>query len=1015
MHQRLFDIELPYLEEVNRHARMEIGFKGTGGARIAPLLRNIHYWPARRPCSLARALTLAAILPKGVSHAEFRGLVGLGAAHKRMLYMVKPDVVGIEAACRAHLGRAPSEITVVDPMAGGGAIPLEAARMGFRTVAVEYNPLAYIILRATVEFPAKYARSGLFEATLREARKMIEWARSRLGRFYGEDAENYIFARGVRCPFCGGLVPLAGVGTTITKDEGFENRYLDIAFDKESKTFSVKTTSRKPEKEKWLRIAGKRGTISVECPYCGKFFAARGRGNTALARWFKRHYEVLEAVIEMYQPAEDFIDEIPLLHIPLVKQVGDRFLAAANDEKELSLLKEAFISLAEGVQQEDLGAYLPMDVIPVSNGWADPLRALGGRNNVKWYALFNPRQLFVLGSLTRYVAQRAEELHSSEGEFGAAVATYLAFALDKLADYNTIATLWHRSRAIMVHTLRGESTIDLRYEYCESKRIDLALNWTLEPEVAVSGKLTKTAGGILPVLKFLCDNFSSASSSKVEVYLGDATRLSQILGAGFADVINVDPPYFEQVVYSDRMEFFWVILRRALWPVLDALFPKERVKINWSPKGAGGSEFPREREVVVRGKTRNELSDRDEQVVRFKSLFKELASEFYKVLKDDRRLVLWFTHPSEIAWRCVGEALRDAGFVVTRVYPLFTEMPTRYKKQVNLVAQQITLAIVAEKARRELLSGIGEDVEGSLRSNSRFRSEGEKLAEHVLAVSRGTHLNTVDTFALTLGTAMSVATKFDLPLAVPFESIYRPAVSCVLSKFLGDVLREVLAETGFLKDILSVDEANTLVQRLSDLLLRDGATRAYVPLFLASRVDIATGQPYARFEKRPRVYGLDFDFTQTVSKLCGFDLVKLKEHGLIIEEKVARTKFYVPAGLGDLLALRSRIPESKLLATLPGLALLAAYTALEKAGTAEGRAKQVREELAKRVAGLKFSSSGITDIAALGLLILSLTSVEEVADILGKSALPIVGLSEAGQARAFAAGALKILAGLSSS
>ncbi|MEM1687214.1 MAG: hypothetical protein QXR31_03940, partial [Zestosphaera sp.] len=155
--------------------------------------------------------------------------------------------------------------------------------------------------------------------------------------------------------------------------------------------------------------------------------------------------------------------------------------------------------------------------------------------------------------------------------------------------------------------------------------------------------------------------------------------------------------------------------------------------------------------------------------------------------------------------------------------------------------------------------------------------------------------------------------------------------------------------------------------------------------------------------------------TQTVSKLCGFDLVKLKEHGLIIEEKVARTKFYVPAGLGDLLALRSRIPESKLLATLPGLALLAAYTALEKAGTAEGRAKQVREELAKRVAGLKFSSSGITDIAALGLLILSLTSVEEVADILGKSALPIVGLSEAGQARAFAAGALKILAGLSSS
>ncbi|MEM4926183.1 MAG: hypothetical protein QW448_06600, partial [Thermofilaceae archaeon] len=113
---------------------------------------------------------------------------------------------------------------------------------------------------------------------------------------------------------------------------------------------------------------------------------------------------------------------------------------------------------------------------------------------MKWYALFNPRQLLVLGSLARYVAERAEELRSSEGEFGAAVATYLAFALDKLADYNTIATRWQGSsfKTGITDTLRGESTVDLRYEYCEMvatlpKR---SLEWALEPEVAVSGKLT---------------------------------------------------------------------------------------------------------------------------------------------------------------------------------------------------------------------------------------------------------------------------------------------------------------------------------------------------------------------------------------------------------------------------------------------------------------------------------------------------------------------------------------------
>ena len=493
------------------------------------------------------------------------------------------------------------------------------------------------------------------------------------------------------------------------------------------------------------------------------------------------------------------------------------------------------------------------------------------------------------------------------------------------------------------------------------------------------------------------------------MYLGDATRLSQILGMGIADAINVDPPYFEQVVYSDKMEFFWVILRRALWPVLDVLFPRGRVKIDWSPKGAGGSELPRERELVVRGKTRRELTDEDEQVERFKSLFKELTTEFYKVLKDDGRLVLWFTHPSEVAWRCVGESLRDAGFAVTKVYPLFTEMPTRYKKQVNLIAQQITLAIVAKKAKRELISGIGEDVEGSLRSNERFVREAKKLAQDSLAMAKGTRLNTVDAFALTLGTAMSVATKFNLPFVAPFEEIYKPAVSCVLNEFLGGVAEEVLLETGFLRGIIAKGDADALVGRIADVVLRDGPSRAYVPLFLASRVDIVTGQPYAKRAPETPAYNLNFDFAQTVSKLCGFDLAKLIEHGLVAEERVAQERSYAPSGLSALLAATSKVPESKLLATLPGLALLAVYTALRGFGPAERRAKDARKELEKKL-DRKLSSGELMDIASLGLLILALTPDEEIAKALRERAEPLMMPIASAQARIATVGALRILA-----
>lgn len=138
----------------------------------------------------------------------------------------------LQELTRKYLGRSPRDIVVVDPMAGGGGIPLESLRLGFRTVAVEYNPVAYLILRATVEFPAKYADSGLFEETLKVAKEFIARAREELGRYYGEDAENYIFARGVRCPFCGGLIPVQGVAPRITSTSRFRRRYLRIEFDR---------------------------------------------------------------------------------------------------------------------------------------------------------------------------------------------------------------------------------------------------------------------------------------------------------------------------------------------------------------------------------------------------------------------------------------------------------------------------------------------------------------------------------------------------------------------------------------------------------------------------------------------------------------------------------------------------------------------------------------------------------------------------------------------------------------
>jgi len=93
-----------------------------------------------------------------------------------------------------------------------------------------------------------------------------------------------------------------------------------------------------------------------------------------------------------------------------------------------------------------------------------------------------------------------------------------------------------------------------------------------------------TAGGMLPVLKLLCQSLEGLWYENMDsIYLWDARELNKYLPQASVDLINVDPPYYEQHNYAGITEFFWVILQTALRPVLDDLFPREKIKINWDP------------------------------------------------------------------------------------------------------------------------------------------------------------------------------------------------------------------------------------------------------------------------------------------------------------------------------------------------------------------------------------------------------------------------------------------------
>ena len=920
--ERFVEAKLP-LSVLNKLSAKESGF-----IRV-PKIHNIHTWFARRPAGAARALTLASVLPRVLDENVYNQISSLAEAEKsgKVIYMVSPNRKVIKNKVEETAGKNPSDVVVCDPMAGGGSIPLEALRLGFRTIAVEYNPVAYLILKASIEFPAKYADSGLFEETLKVSKEFISRAREELGRYYGGDAENYIFARGVRCPFCGGLIPVQGIEPAITDASRFKKRFLKITYDGEKKTFSAETT----DKAITAGTIAKRGN-NIKCPYngCGKWFQLRGQAKgetTAFDRWFFEHAKIMESIVEGFAPITGEIEERILnLHIPLVKQVGSSFQAIWNDEAERGRFIDSLHTLSNELLE--LQNYIPLDEISVDNVWAG---TAVNKGLTKWYMLYNPRQLLAIAKLSKIVAETAEKLASKDGEFGAAVATYLALALDKIVDYNTIATHWQGTgfKTGIAHTLRGESTLDFRKEYCEIKRVDEALIWALEPDVAESGVLAKTTGGVLPVLRFLCDEFRKADAKdKVNVYLGDATQLSSILGVKSVDVINVDPPYFEQEIYSSKSEFFWVILRRALAPVLELLFKPGFRLSNWTWTSP---TVPREREVVA--------YDKDDSQGRFQRFFRDFVAETAKVLRDDGVLVLWFTHPTALAWRTVSESLYESGYVIPKVWPLQTEMKTRYKKHVNVVAQEMSLVIVGRKyPRQKLLEISPQNVKGSMLENPLFLKTVKETVEDTRKIIVESNASPADTAALIFGTALSVASRFELPIGARFTDIYDAAITAVVARYTEPLIYRILTETGPVK--LDEPAAQKISKNIAQGMLFDPAARSYLTIWLISKVDLAT----AKIRQEP--LGLNFDLVQTIGKLCGFGLEELKRYGLIAEKTIEEAgKAYYPQFLEMLTLAGGKAPLDRLREVSPGTATIMAQLALTESGDPATRARSIRAKM----------------------------------------------------------------------
>jgi adenine-specific DNA methylase len=194
-------------------------------------ISTLHIWWARRPLSASRTTAFSALISYPENSLEWNKLRNFIIELSKWENSLDSELISQarQMILQENGGEPP---TVLDPFAGGGSIPLEALRLGCRVHAVEYNPVAVLILKCTLEYPQKYGRpkkikvkEGIAEVEkevnplLEDVKKWGNWvlerAKEEIGKFYPEDPDGsipvgYIWARTVPCqnPACGAEIPL---------------------------------------------------------------------------------------------------------------------------------------------------------------------------------------------------------------------------------------------------------------------------------------------------------------------------------------------------------------------------------------------------------------------------------------------------------------------------------------------------------------------------------------------------------------------------------------------------------------------------------------------------------------------------------------------------------------------------------------------------------------------------------------------------------------------------------------
>lgn len=526
--------------------------------------------------------------------------------------------------------------TVLDPFAGGGAIPLEATRLGCQAIANDYNPVAYLILRATCEFPQRYGKR-LAQDVEHWAKWTLNLARQRIGGLYppGKDGRaviGYLWVRTVPCsnPACKAEIPLRR--SLLVCD--MKNKQVALTITKHGKevSFGIAVGRDIKDTEGTMLTRG-----DCRCPICKQVTPVADIRQAGLDG------EIGERMVAVITETQNGKDYRPVEPTDL-----KAFEEAEKFAKKVERPSESILPEITGENSDD-----------VANSTGIRVHLYG---MTTWGALFNARQLFAMQTFVGCIREALQHVLKKNGDkdFQQAIAVYLSSWVCKLSMFANNVARW-RSDGEFLDSPFSMQKISMAWDY---------------PEVNPFNASTAGIAGQLEwIIRVICHEASlnSAALHPAQVCCGDAAHLPASIAA---DAVVTDPPYFDAISFADLSDFFYVWHKRALSNLLPDIFATPTA--------------PKTEEATALKHRHN--GDTDKANRHFTKKLSASLAEAKRRCRPDGVVAVMFAHQTTEAWTALINAVFDAGLSVTATYPLDTELANRARAiESSALASSITV------------------------------------------------------------------------------------------------------------------------------------------------------------------------------------------------------------------------------------------------------------------------------------------------------------------------------------